>query len=129
MSVASPGVPYLFSFGNIRFAEDISLFLLGQHLFVADQRTHALDVEVDQILAVLLADPESGAAADRFNLFQRSLLFHDNQRQPLADVTLALLDKQIRRTWIMTYIVVGQTVGHDEGTSSVVVLLQKSGLA
>ena len=47
---------------------------LANILLVADQRTHSLDVEVDQILAVLLADPESGAAADRFNLFQRSLL-------------------------------------------------------
>ena len=58
---------------------------------VADQRTHALDVEVDEVLAVLLADPEGGAAANGLDLLGVGFLPDHHQRQPLANVTLALL--------------------------------------
>ena len=43
-------------------------------LFVADQRTHALNVEMNKVLAFLLADLGDVAVANRLDLFRVSLL-------------------------------------------------------
>src|SRR5208283_5187143 len=71
---------------------------IGPSLSITDQGAHALDVEVDEEPAFLLAERKIVPVADRLDLLWVKLLLPYNQRQTLARAALALLDEEIRGT-------------------------------
>ena len=66
---------FFFFFAMVRSPFGVSYLSIPNRLFVADQRTHALDVEMNKILALLLADHGDVAVPNRLDLLGVSLLF------------------------------------------------------